>query len=260
MSEGMRLEVDAETRVGVLRLDRPPVNALDPQEWKKVGELVDEAEARDDVGALVIWGGERNFAAGADIKAMVGMSMLEYRVLGTYLQRSLMKLAAMPKISIAAINGYALGGGFEIALAADFRYVADNAVLGLPEVKLGIMPGAGGTQRLQRLVGLARAKDLVLTGRSIDAQTAYDYGLAHQVLPADQVITEARALGARFASGPASLGLAKQALEDGGEMALGEALRLESSLLAACFASEDAQNGLKSFVESGPGRATFAGR
>jgi enoyl-CoA hydratase len=127
-------------------------------------------------------------------------------------------------------------------------------------VKLGIMPGAGGTQRLQRIVGLARAKDLVLTGRSIDAQTAHEYGLAHQVFPAAQVITEARALAARFAAGPASLGLAKQALEDGGEMALGEALRLESSLLAACFATEDAQNGMKSFLESGPGRATFAGR
>ena len=259
-SDGMRLEVDATSRVAVLRLDRPPVNALDPVLWTRIGELVDEAEARDDIGALVIWGGPRVFAAGADIRSMVGMTMLDYRKHGTNLQRSLAKLSAMPKVSIAAVNGYALGGGCEIALAADLRYVAKDATFGLPEVSLGIMPGAGGTQRLQRLIGLSRAKDLVLTGRSIDADTARDFGLANRVFEPTEVITEAIADAAKFARGPASLGLAKQALEDGGEMALSLGLRLESALLASCFATDDAQQGLASFVRSGPGKARFSGR
>jgi enoyl-CoA hydratase/carnithine racemase len=240
ISEAMRLEVDASTRVAVLRMDRPPVNALDPSLWVRFGELVDEADARDDVGALVIWGGPKVFAAGADIKSMVGMSLLDYRKHGTYLQRSLAKLSGSGKISIAAINGYALGGGCEIALAADLRYVATNATIGLPEVTLGIMPGAGGTQRLQRLIGLSRAKDLVLTGRLLDAETAQDYGLANRVFEPEDVITEALADAAGFARGPASLALAKQSLEDGGEMALDLGLRLESALLASCFATEDA--------------------
>lgn len=259
-SDWMRLEVDPQTRVAVLRMDRPPVNALDPILWRRFGELVDEADARDDVGALVIWGGPKVFAAGADIKAMVRMSLLDYRKHGTYLQQSVAKLSKMGKISIAAINGYALGGGCEIALAADLRYVATDATIGLPEVTLGIMPGAGGTQRLQRLIGLARAKDLVLTGRLIDADVAREFGLANRVFDPEEVIAEALTDAARFARGPASLAFAKQALEEGGEMALDLALRLESALLASCFATEDAQSGMVSFAEFGPGKAVFKGR
>lgn len=260
MGEFVRLDVDTDTKVGTVRLDRPPMNALSTQLWREIGEVADEAERREDVRAVVIWGGPKIFAAGADIKDLQTLDARGYRELGTLLQSSFARLAGMTKIVIAAVNGYALGGGCELALTADLRYAADDAVLGQPEILLGIIPGAGGTQRLQRVVGLARAKELVYTGRRVSADEALAMGLVNAVFPADEVYRKAVDAAERFAAGPYALRLAKHALDAGGEQPLSDALKLETELLAACFGTEDAKIGFRSFLEQGPGKARFVQR
>ena len=257
MGEFVRLEVDAEQRVGTIRLERPPMNALSRQVWMEIEQAALEAREHDDVGAVVVWGGPKVFAAGADIKEFPSWDYQQVRDVGQVLQRSLDTLARLPMPTIAAINGYALGGGCELALACDFRFVADNAKLGQPEILLGIIPGAGGTQRLPRLVGLSRAKEIVFSGRMVDAVEAPQIGLADAVHPADNVYDEAVAVAARYAAGPYALRLAKQAIEQGTEMPLDQGLRLERDLFAACFATDDARIGIDSFLENGPGKATF---
>lgn len=258
--EFVRLEVDEETRVGTIRLDRPPMNAMAAQVWYEIGDAALAAEADDRVGAIVVWGGPKVFAAGADIKEFPDYDMQSMQDVGTRFQRSMDQLARTSKISVAAVNGYALGGGCELALACDFRVVADNAKLGQPEILLGLIPGGGGSVRLPRLVGLARAKELVFSGRMVDAAEAVEIGLAELHCPADEVYERATGLAARYASGPYALRLAKRMLEDGTELPTDAALRLERDLFAAAFASEDATIGIASFIADGPGRATFTRR
>jgi enoyl-CoA hydratase/carnithine racemase len=260
MGEFVRLEVDPETGVGTVRLDRPPMNALNTQLWREIGEVAAEAEDRADVRAVVLWGGPKIFAAGADISELQGLSGQDYRRLGTQLQRSFTAVARLSKITIAAVNGPAVGGGCELALTADLRFVADDVILGQPEILLGIIPGAGGTQRLQRVVGLGHAKDLVLTGRRVGAEEALRIGLANRVLPAAEVYDAAVAAAASFARGPYALRLAKHALDAAPELALDEALRLETELIASCFDTQDARTGFESFLAHGVGRAEFEGR
>lgn len=254
------LEVDAETNVGLVRIDRPPMNALSRQVWQELHLAVTEAVEDDAVRALIVWGGPKVFAAGADITEFPDLDPAAARRYGALLQGTLDHLARAPMPTIAAVHGYALGGGCELALACDLRVAADNAKLGLPEVLLGLLPGAGGTQRLPRLVGLSRAKELIFSGRMVDMVEAERIGLVDRVVPADDLIEAARELAARFASGPASLALAKRAIEDGTEQSLDQGLRLESELFAAAFATEDAATGIASFLEHGPGQATFSGR
>jgi enoyl-CoA hydratase/carnithine racemase len=254
--EFVTLEVDADTRVGTVRIDRPPMNALATQVWLELGQVCDEAVRDEDCNAIVVWGGPKVFAAGADIKEFPDWSYQDVVGLGT-LQDALDRLQRLPMVTIAAINGYALGGGCELALACDFRFVADNAKLGQPEILLGIIPGAGGTQRLPRLVGVSKAKELIFSGRMVDAVEAPRIGLADEVFPADDVLDEARKAAARYAAGPFAIRLAKQAIEDGLDMSLENGLRLERSLFAGAFATEDARIGIDSFVASGPGNATF---
>jgi enoyl-CoA hydratase/carnithine racemase len=260
VGEFVRLEVDAESRVGVIRLDRPPMNALAVQVWQEIEQVADEAARRDDVGAVVVTGGRKVFAAGADIKEFPDWDYHQTREVGLTLQRSLDTLARLPKVTIAAINGVALGGGCELAMACDFRFVAEDARLGQPEILLGIIPGAGGTQRLPRLVGLSRAKELIFSGRMVEAAEAERIGLADRVVAADDLLDEAMAAASRYAAGPYALRLAKQAIEDGTEAPLDQGLRLERSLFAECFATEDARTGIASFIEHGPGKAAFTGR
>lgn len=260
MGEFVRLEVDDGSGVATIRLDRPPMNALNTQLWREIGEVAAEAEDREDVRAVVLWGGPKIFAAGADIKELDTLSSQDYRRLGKRLQESFAAVAGLSKITIAALNGPAVGGGCELALAADLRFVANDVILGQPEILLGIIPGAGGTQRLQRLIGLGAAKDLVLTGRRVDAQEALQLGLANRVYPAGEVYEQAVATAKTFAAGPYALRLAKHALDAGGEMALADALRLETELIAACFDTEDAKIGFRSFQDHGPGKAEFVGR
>jgi enoyl-CoA hydratase/carnithine racemase len=248
--------LDPTERTATIRLDRPPVNALDEQAWTELGAAVDAVP--DHVGAVVVWGGTNVFAAGADIRHLQTLSSAGMRRLAALAQDSVSRLEALPQVTIAAIDGYALGGGCEIALAADFRFAAEDVVLGLPEVLLGLLPGAGGTQRLGRLVGLARAKDLILTGRHVKADEALAMGLVDRVVPdAHAAATEAAAV---FARGPYSLRLAKEAVNAAADVSLAEGLRLELALVAEAFASDDVRIGLQAFLDNRMGEAPFTGR
>jgi enoyl-CoA hydratase/carnithine racemase len=259
VGEFVRLEV--EGGVATLRLDRPKMNAIDGALRAQLRTAAVEARDRDDVRAVVLYGGERVFAAGADIKEMSTMSYAQMTSWGTQLQEALTVVARLPKPVVAAVTGYALGGGFELALTADFRVLGERAKVGVPEITLGVIPGAGGTQRLTRLVGPAKAKDLVFTGRHVDAQEALALGIADRVVPDADVYETARELAAQFAEGPAvALRAAKQAIDDGLELDLDAALRLESALFAGLFATEDQETGMASFLEQGPGKARFRGR
>ncbi len=259
MGEFVRLEVDAEQRVGVIRIDRPKMNPLSQQVWGEIQQAAVEAVERDDVGAVVVWGGPDVFAAGADIKEFPHFTYQDVNANGQILQRALDTLARLPLVTIAAVNGYALGGGCELAIACDFRFAATDAVFGQPEIRLGIIPGAGGTQRLPRLVGLSKAKEMVFSGRMVPAEEAERIGLADRVVPAEEVLDTAVEAAARYAAGPYALRLAKRAIEDGTEMPLDLALRLERSLFAESFVTEDARIGIASFLEHGPGKAEFIG-
>ncbi|WP_225849856.1 enoyl-CoA hydratase/isomerase family protein [Streptomyces sp. HPF1205] len=250
------LEVDAG--VGTIRLDRPPMNALDARTQDLLKEVAEEAARRAEVRAVVVWGGEKVFAAGADIKEMRAMSYQDMALRAGDLQAAFTAVARIPKPVVAAVNGYALGGGCELALCADIRIAAENAKLGQPEILLGLIPGAGGTQRLARLIGPSRAKDLVFTGRMVDAAEALSLGLVDKVVPAEEVYGAARAWAERLARGPAyALRAAKEAVDKGLDADLDTGLALERHLFAALFATDDRETGMRSFVEEGPGKAKF---
>jgi enoyl-CoA hydratase/carnithine racemase len=253
--------LEVEDGVGTIRLDRPKMNAINEQLHWEVRAAAQEAGTRADVRAVVLYGGERVFAAGADIKAMSQLSGDSMVAWGRELTASFTEVAAIPKPVIAAITGYALGGGYELALCADFRVMGRNAKVGQPEIQLGVIPGAGGTQRLARLVGPAKAKDLVFTGRHVGAEEALEMGLADAVVPDDEVYVTAVAMARKFAAGPPlALAAAKEAIDTGGDGDLAAGLALESRLFAELFDTEDQKVGMQSFLDNGPGKATFTGR
>jgi enoyl-CoA hydratase/carnithine racemase len=259
MSEFVRLEV-AEG-VGTIRLDRPKMNALNAQVQEEIRAAAHEAAERDDVKAVVVYGGEKVFAAGADIKEMADMSYTDMVQRSGKLQSSFSAVARIPKPVVAAVTGYALGGGCELALCADVRFAADTAVLGQPEILLGIIPGAGGTQRLTRLVGPSKAKDLIFSGRFVPADEALAIGLVDRVIPADQVYDQALAWARQFAGAATyAVRAAKEAIDRGMEVDLETGLEIERQQFAALFATEDRGIGMESFVASGPGKASFVGR
>ena len=259
MGEFCRLEVSEG--VGTIRLDRPKMNALNEQVQEEIRAAAAEATARDDVRAVVVYGGERVFAAGADIKEMADMSYPDMVKRSGRLQSAFTAVARIPKPVVAAITGYALGGGCELALCADVRFAAEDAVLGQPEILLGIIPGAGGTQRLTRLVGPSRAKDLIFTGRFVKADEALAIGLVDRVLPSASVYDEALAWARTFTGAAAyALRAAKEAVDRGLEVDLDTGLEIERQQFAALFATEDRTIGMQSFVQEGPGKARFVGR
>ncbi|WP_336923064.1 enoyl-CoA hydratase/isomerase family protein [Aquipuribacter sp. SD81] len=246
--------------LGTVRLVRPPMNAIDATIRDGLVEACRLARADERVRGVVVTGGDV-FAAGADIKEMAGMGMRDVLRLAADLQGALDDVAALPVPVVAAVDGYALGGGFELALACDHRVVAEGAKVGLPEITLGLVPGAGGTQRLARLVGAGRAKDLVWTGRMVGAAEALELGLADEVAPAGAAEVAARARLVRYATGArVAVAAAKQAVDGGLEGSLAAGLQLERGLFAGLFGTRDAQHGLASFVAEGPGRARFEGR
>ncbi|MEU6200201.1 enoyl-CoA hydratase-related protein [Streptomyces sp. NPDC047061] len=254
----MTVTLEVSEGVGTLRLDRPPMNALDVATQDRIKELAGEATRREDVRAVVVYGGEKVFAAGADIKEMQNMDHAAMVLRARDLQDSFTAVARIPKPVVAAVTGYALGGGCELALCADYRIAADNAKLGQPEILLGLIPGAGGTQRLPRLVGPSRAKDLIFTGRMVKADEALAIGLVDRVVPAADVYTEAHAWAAKLAQGPAiALRAAKEAIDTGVETDLETGLAVERNWFAGLFATEDRERGMRSFVEEGPGKAKF---
>lgn len=244
--------------VAVVRLDNPKVNALSRTLLEEL-----EAAARsltgDPPGAVVVTGGDRVFAAGADIGEFGGPD--EARDIGARFRAALDAVAAIPRCVIAAIGGVALGGGCELALACDLRIASERARLGQPEILLGIIPGGGGTQRLARLVGPAKAKDLILTGRQVPADEALRIGLVDEIVPPDALHDRALTLAAELASGAvAAQALAKQAIDEGLRADLPTGLTLEQNLFVEVFKTEDAHTGVRSFLQHGPGKATFHGR
>jgi enoyl-CoA hydratase/carnithine racemase len=268
MGEHVKVE-RRDDGVALVTLDRPKMNALSAALLDEL--FVAASSLHDDPpGAVVVWGGQRIFAAGADIGEFTTgdeggdvalVDPLAARQIAHNFRRALDAVACIPRVVIAAITGYALGGGCELALACDLRVVADDAKLGQPEVLLGIIPGGGGTQRLARLVGASRAKDLVLSGRQLGAEEALRIGLADRVVPAAQVLDEALSWAASFARGPVvAHGLAKHAIDEGLSRPLSEGLSLEADLFGDVFATEDALAGVRSFLQHGPGKAAFTGR
>ena len=244
--------------VAVVRLQNGKVNALSSAVLTALKRIADELTA-DPAGAVVITGSDRIFAAGAEISEFAGPD--EARLIGRLFLDALNAVAAIPSVVIAAVHGPALGGGCELALACDLRIASDNAKFGQPEILLGIIPGGGGTQRLARLVGPSRAKDMILTGRQVRAEEALAIGLVNEVLPAAEVLERAMGLAASLAKGPrVAQMLAKQTIDAGLETTLAAGLELEQVAFVDVFATEDARIGVASFLESGPGKAEFTGR
>ncbi len=248
MGEFVSLEVG--DGVGVIRLDRPPANAIDLQLGLELQQAIGDAGERDDVGALVVWGGPKIFAAGADIKAMADWGPAEVEPSVGALGTACDLLESLPKISIAAVNGYALGGGMELALAADLRLLADDARLGQPEVRIGVIPGAGGTQRLTRLIGPGRTLELVVTGRQIDARESLDLGLTHRLEPAEELFDAALRDARALAAGPrAALAAAKDAIRWAIEAPGAEGIARERAAFLQLFGTPDQREGMYAFLE-----------
>jgi enoyl-CoA hydratase/carnithine racemase len=259
VAEFVRLEVEAG--VGTIRLDRPPVNALNRQVQEEIRAAAQEASARDDVRAVIVYGGQKTFCGGADVKEMSAMEYAQMAAAAPGLTSAISAVAEIPKPTVAAVTGYALGGGLELALAADRRIAGDNVKVGQPEILLGIIPGMGGTQRLARLIGPSKAKDLIFSGRFVKAEEALALGVVDEIVAPDDVYTAAQKWAAQFASGPMrALAAAKAAIDGGLDGDLVSGLKLESHLFAALWATEDQRAGMQSFIENGPGKATFTGK
>jgi enoyl-CoA hydratase/carnithine racemase len=258
---GEFVQVEIEAAVAVVRLSRPKMNALNAQVQTEIAEAAAQLATDRQVRAVILYGGEKVFAAGADIKEMADASYAAMAVNTQRLQNAFTAVAQLPQPVLAAITGYALGGGLELALCADFRILGESAKVGQPEIQLGVIPGGGGTQRLPRLIGPSRAKDLIFTGRFVGAQEALAMGLADQVVPDADVLTAAQKMASRYVGGPAlALRAAKQAIDQGLDVDLTSGLQLERLQFAALFATEDQKAGMHSFVENGPGKATFTGQ
>jgi enoyl-CoA hydratase/carnithine racemase len=256
MADALLVRFEKDSDIGVIIVDNPPVNALSPGVPQGIVAALDKGNADPAVKAMVLIGAGRSFIAGADIRqfgkgpAQPAPTRRHYDVMDQ-----------SPKPVVAAIHGYALGGGLETALACHYRVAVPSAKVGLPEVLIGILPGAGGTQRLPRLIGPARAKDLVYTGRFVDAGEALRIGLVDQVVPDGDVYDAATRLAAQFRAGPAqALRAAKQAIDTGLGLDLDAGLEVERLHFSALFGTEDQKRGMRSFVENGPGRARFVGR
>jgi enoyl-CoA hydratase/carnithine racemase len=259
MSELVRFEV--EGGIATIRLERPPVNALNFEIQDGLHAAALEATGRRDVSAVIIYGGEKVFAAGADVKEMQTMTYTDMVDRSVALQAAFIAIARIPKPTVAAITGYALGAGCELALACDFRVAADNAKLGQPEVALGVIPGAGGTQRLSRLIGPAKAKDMIFTGRPVSAQEALRIGLVEEVVAPDEVYAAARRRVQDYVGGPAyAIRAAKEAIDRGLEVDLDTGLEIERMQFVGVFATRDRDLGMAAFVEHKKGGAQFEGR
>jgi len=255
------VSLEVSDGVGVITLQRPPMNALSIEVQEQFARAAREADQRRDVHAVVIYGGPKVFAAGADVKEMAAWDHRTMVERSTGLQASFVAVTELGKPTIAAITGYALGGGLELALCTDFRVCADNAKLGLPEIQLGIIPGAGGTQRLPRLIGPARAKEMIFSGRHVRAEEALRIGLVDRIVAPDDVHDEAVAWARSFVGGPAlALRAAKAAVDRGLEVDLRSGLEIERQHFAGLFATQDRTIGMNTFLESGPGQAKFEGR
>jgi len=261
MSETSRVSLEIANALATITLTQPPLNALDRFLVEELNAVIGVVRRSEEVRVVIISGGPNVFAAGGDVKEMLGWDYRRAVRESGALGDACTALSRLPVPVIAAINGYALGGGCELALAADLRVCATNAKLGFPEILLGLIPGAGGTQRLPRVVGNGRAKELILTGRALDAQAALAIGLVDRVVESENVMREAIRLAEPFLTGPAmAIRAAKEAIDRGEEVTIDTGLQIERALFAGLFATEDRKIGMSSFVERGPGKAEFHGR
>ena len=255
--QGVTLVTD--NGVAVLTLDRPPLNALSAALLAALAKRAHALAADASVKAVVITGNDRAFAAGADVTEF-SPDRESARLVAASFRTACDAIAGIPRPVIAAIRGYALGGGLEVALACDLRVASDGARLGQPEILLGIIPGGGGTQRLARLIGAARAKELIWSGRQVRADEALAIGLVERVVPADDVLDNALHWAHSLASGAVvAMGLAKRAIDEGLDGSLGDGLDLEADRFADSFVTNDAAIGIASYLEHGPGKARFTG-
>ncbi len=252
------LKLEVEDQIAVLSITRPAaLNALNSETLDELNEVLTEVEARDDIKVLILTGGPdkkdnpyKSFVAGADISEMVNFSAAEARKFGMKASVPFFKLMNMRQVTIAAINGFALGGGCEIAMACDIRIAAENATFGQPECGLGIIPGFGGTQRLARLVGMGRAKELIFTCDSIDAAEAYRIGLANKVVPAEELMDTAKKMAKKIASNASyAVSLAKAAINNGYDMDIQNAVEMEANLFGVACSTHDKTEGMTAFLE-----------
>ena len=257
-NEGLVLVDSPLPGVFVLTLNAPKVNALSTAMLSRIHYLATDLTILN-AGAVVITGGDRLFAAGADISEFGGPE--DAARIGASFHAALNAVAALPCLTIAAVSGFALGGGCELAMACDYRIASTKAVFGQPEILLGIIPGGGGTQRLPRLVGASRAKEIMITGRQVKADEALNIGLANEVVEPDALMARALELASSIASGATvATGLIKRAVDEGMQTDLAKGLALELELFEEVFHSTDSQIGVASFLENGPGKASFNGR
>lgn len=247
-----------ENGVSVVLLDRPKANAISPDMLEELYEVASELKTRKG-GAVIFWGGEKIFAAGADISQFYGSR--SPGEIGQLFHKAMDQISQIPCPTIAAIAGYALGGGCELALACDFRIASPEAKLGQPEILLGIIPGGGATQRLPRLIGPSRAKDLIFSGRQVKVEEALSIGLIDRIAPSnEQLLATSINWADSFVKGPSiALRLAKHAIDKGIEITLDKGMDLELGLFEEAFKTKDAAIGIKSFLENGPGKAIFVG-
>lgn len=251
--------VEVTDGIGILRIDKPKMNPLNTEIQLAIGRAAHWLGDHDDVAAVVVTGGDKVFAAGADIKEMLNYTSAHMSGIAQKIHDAFNALADLPKPVVAAINGYALGGGFELAMCADWRIMADNAKVGQPETTLGIIPGLGGSQRLPRLVGPARAKELLFTGRMVEADEALRIGMVDQIEPADKVQEAAIAWAKQFVGGPRrALAVCKTLVDTGLDVDLDAALKYEASYFTQLFDSEDKNRGMQAFVDKT--KPTFTGK
>jgi enoyl-CoA hydratase len=246
------LLMDVENEVAVITINRPKaLNALNKETLEELDQCLGEIEKRKDIKVVILTGsGEKSFVAGADISEMVSETAAEGQARGLLAYRAFKKLEDMPQVSIAAVNGFALGGGCELSMACDIRVASDNAKFGQPEVNLGTMPGFGGTQRLPRLVGKGRAKEMIFTTDMIDAQEAYRIGLANKVVPQAELLDFCKKMAAKIISkGSFAVTLSKKAINSGMDMDLSNGLVMEAGLFGLTFATADKKEGMSAFLE-----------
>ena len=253
--------LSVEGEIGTLVINRPKaLNALNGETLLEIQTAVQEVQGRPEVKVLIITGsGEKAFVAGADITEMRGKNSVEARAFSELGHKTLNMVQNLDRPVIAAVNGFALGGGTEVALACDFIYASENAKFGLPEVTLGVFPGFGGTQRLPRLIGKGRAKELIMTGKMITAQEAFQIGIVNRVFPLASLLEETRKVAAQIAgNGTVGVKLAKMAVDTGFNMDLSEACALEACAFGLCFSTEDQKEGMTAFIEKR--KPNFKGR
>lgn len=253
------LLMEVENEIAVVTINRPKsLNALNSATLAELNETFKEIEKRKDIKVVILTGsGAKSFVAGADISEMVNGTAPEGRQMGLLAFEAFKRLEDMPQVTIAAVNGFALGGGCEISMSCDIRIAADNAKFGQPEVGLGILPGFGGTQRLPRLVGKGRAKELIFTTDMIDAEEAYRIGLANKVVPNAELMEYAKKMAAKIISkGSYAVSLAKQAINVGLDTDLASGLQLEANLFGLSFATNDKKEGMTAFLEKRQAKLT----